>query len=118
MWHHCFENADMSIGPFFELPNTAASRLREVAARKGIRVRVETAESRAAEFYPGLYIFCSLLGRIQGRWRTSGDVCVFWLTSPLSHAFIPVLWPFDFHLFHRVEQVLLELGAHRTDPQF
>jgi hypothetical protein len=85
----------MSIGPFLELPNTAASRLREAAAREGIRVRVETPDSRAAEFYPGLYVFCSLLGRIQGRWRTSGEVCVFWLTFPRSHAFIPLLWPFE-----------------------
>ena len=108
----------MSIGPFLELPNTAASRLREVAASKGIRVRVETPESRAAELYPGLYIFCSLLGRIQGHWRTSGEVCLFWLTFPRSHAFIPLLWPFDFYLSRRVEQMLLELGARRSDPQF
>lgn len=52
----------MSIGPFLELPNTAASRLREVAASKGILVRVETSESPASELYPGLYIFCSLWG--------------------------------------------------------
>jgi hypothetical protein len=109
----------MGIGPFLELPNASASRLREIAASEGIRVRVETPESRDdAKSYPGLYIFCSLLGRIQGRWRSSNEVCVFWLTFPRSHAFIPLLWPFDFYLARRVEQILLGLGAHRIDPQF
>lgn len=108
----------MGIGPFLELPNIAASKLREISASEGIRIRVEIPESRAAEYYPGLYIFCGLLGRIHGHWCTSGDVCVFWLTSPLSPAFIPLFWPFDFYLGRRVEQILLRLGAHRIDPQF
>jgi hypothetical protein len=108
----------MSIGPFLEIPNTAAQKLREVAASQGIRVRVEIPESRAAQFYPGLYIFCGLIGRIQGRWRTSEEMCVFWLTFPRTHAFLPLFWPFDFYLSHRIEQMLIGLGAHRIDPRF
>jgi len=107
----------MGIGVFFEIPNTAASNLREISASEEIRIRIENPESPAAESYPGLYIFCSLLGRIQGRWRTSGDVSVFWLTFPRNHALIPLLWPFDFYLVRRVEQILLRLGAHRIDPK-
>ena len=108
----------MSIGPFLELPNIAASRIREISANEGIRIRGEIPEGRAAESYPGLYIFSGPLGRIEGRWRTSGDVCVFWLTFPRNRAFIPLLLPFDFYLARRVEQILLGLGAHRIDPQF
>lgn len=108
----------MGIGSFLELPKSSVSKLREICAAQGIRTRVEIPEGHAAESYPGLYIFCSLLGRIVGRWRTSGNAYVFWLTIPQTHRFVPLIWPFDFYLERRIKRILLGLGAHRIDPQF
>jgi hypothetical protein len=101
----------MSMGPIFELPNTVASHLEKASAGKGIRL--ELLDRSAPGEWPSLYLFCRGLGRIHGHWRVSGDVGTIWLTFPFSHAFNPFLWPFDFRLSHRIERMLVELGAHR-----
>jgi hypothetical protein len=63
----------VSIGPIFELPIAAISQLREVSATKGILLESLDDDGKGA--FPGLYMFRGRLGRIHGRWRTSGGAC-------------------------------------------
>ena len=106
----------MGIGPVFECPDKLLERLPELCSRRSVRVEMVkdidvTAHARTFVIY---CIFKSRLGRIHGR-LGGGQARRMWLTFPRAYALNPLLWPVNFRLSRRIEELLVENGARRCN---
>jgi hypothetical protein len=106
----------MGIGPVFECPDNLLERLPELCVTRNVRVQmVEDMEVTAdAAAYVIYCIFKGRLGRIHGRLSGEGQGRKMWLTFPRAYALNPLLWPVNFRLSKRIQELLAENGARRS----
>jgi hypothetical protein len=98
----------MGVGPVFEHPKNFDSRFTALVRLNKIRVQIrEDPKPR--------FIFRRGISRIIGHRYQVGHASKVYLAFPREHAFNPLFWLSDFHLLHRIEKLLLEFGAVRSD---